>query len=374
MSDQENNKSEAVDKAVEAVTETLETVVNHEYFYNTLESWSYFGALSFIVLAALYITKMIVMTRLHGLVKGGSLDIFELTLKALKEKTHFAVMLVVSVFFGSQVLYLPDSLTNGLSNILLLAILFQFALWVITISDDWIQEYRRKRMEESPASATGMSLVSFLIKIAVWSGAGLLFLDNMGFDITALAAGLGIGGIAIALALQNILGDLFASLTIIFDKPFANGDFLIVGDHMGAVESIGLKTTRLRSLSGEQIVFSNTDLLGSRVRNYGRMYERRVAFKVGITYSATRDQIKKIPKIIQDAIEAEENTRFERSHFAEYGESSLDFESVYYVLAADYNLHMNIKQSVYLKIHEEFEKEGIEFAFPTQTVHVQNAA
>jgi small-conductance mechanosensitive channel len=199
----------------------------------------------------------------------------------------------------------------------------------------------------------------------------LLILDNLGIDITALVAGLGVGGIAVALAVQNILGDLFASLSIVLDKPFAVGDFIIIDDYLGSVEHVGLKTTRLRSLSGEQLVMSNADLLSSRIRNYGRMYERRIVFSLGVTYQTPRDKLKKIPGIIRDAVEAQDQTRFDRSHFKGYGSFSLDFETVYHVLQPDYNLYMDIQQAVNFAIHERFEAEGIEFAYPTQTLFVE---
>jgi small-conductance mechanosensitive channel len=168
-----------------------------------------------------------------------------------------------------------------------------------------------------------------------------------------------------------VLGDLFASLSIVLDKPFEVGDFLIIGELLGTVEYVGLKTTRLRSLSGEQLVFSNSDLLNSRIRNFGRMYERRVVFKIGVTYQTPRDKLMKIPVIIREAIEKQTNTRFDRSHFFEYGNFSLNYESVYYVQGPDYNEYMDIQQAINLTIHEQFEKEGIEFAYPTQTLFLK---
>jgi small-conductance mechanosensitive channel len=180
--------------------------------------------------------------------------------------------------------------------------------------------------------------------------------------------------VAVALSVQNILGDLFASLSIILDKPFVIGDFLIIDDYMGSVEYVGLKTTRVRSLSGEQLIFSNSDLLKSRIRNYGRMFERRVVFSIGVTYDTSREKLRRIPGIIREAIEAEDKTRFDRSHFMNYGDYSLQFETVYYVLSADYNSYMDIQQAIYFAIHEAFEQEGIEFAYPTQTLFVTQAA
>jgi small-conductance mechanosensitive channel len=215
-----------------------------------------------------------------------------------------------------------------------------------------------------------MSAIGFIGKLVVWSVVLLLALDNLGVQITTLVAGLGVGGIAVALAVQNILGDLFASLSIVLDKPFVVGDFLIIDNYLGSVEHVGLKSTRIRSLTGEQLIFSNNDLLRSRLRNYGRMYQRRVAFNIGVVYQTPREALKKIPGILQNAVEGQENVRFDRSHFKEYGDFSLNFETVYYVLVPDYNTYMDIQQAINMKIHEEFEGEGIEFAYPTQTVFV----
>ena len=204
----------------------------------------------------------------------------------------------------------------------------------------------------------------------IWSVIALVALDSLGINVTTVVAGLGIGGVAVALAVQNILGDLFASLSIILDKPFVMGDFLIIDEHMGSVEYIGLKTTRIRSLSGEQLIFSNSDLLKSRIRNYGRMFERRVVFNLGVTYSTPRDKLRRIPEIIRDAINAQEKTRFDRSHFMKYGDYALQFETVYYVKSPDYNIYMDIQQSIYFAIHEAFEREQIDFAYPTQKLLV----
>ena len=204
----------------------------------------------------------------------------------------------------------------------------------------------------------------------MWSIVLLLALDNLSIDVTALVTGLGIGGIAVALAAQNILGDLFASLTIVLDKPFLLKDFLIVNEFLGTVEHIGLKTTRLRSLTGEELVFSNADLLNSRIRNYGRMFERRVVFSLGVVYQTPRDKLAKIPDIIRSAIEAQEKTRFDRAHFKDFGAYALNFEAVYYVLVPDYNVYMDTQQAINFYIHEQLEAEGIEFAYPSQTVYV----
>ena len=228
--------------------------------------------------------------------------------------------------------------------------------------------FQRASEKEGAVDLSRIRPLRSISVFVIWV-AGLLFLlDNLGMDITAVVAGLGIGGIAVALAAQALLGDLFSYFVIVFDRPFEIGDFLIFGDILGSVEKIGIKTTRLRSLSGEQISVSNSDLTSSRVRNYKRMEKRRVVFGIGVVYRTPAEQLRRIPEILREAVEAEELAAFDRAHFARYGDWSLSFEVVYNVLSPDYNLYMDVQQRINLAIFERFEAEGIEFAFPTRTV------
>jgi len=190
-------------------------------------------------------------------------------------------------------------------------------------------------------------------------------------NITGLVAGLGIGGIAVALAVQNILGDLLASLSIVLDKPFVIGDSIVVDSFSGTVEHIGLKTTRIRSISGEQLVFSNNDLLKSRIQNYKRMQERRVVFGFGVTYQTPLEKLPLINRIIREIIAAQPNSRFERVHFKEYGDSALNYEVVYFVMTPEYGIFMDVQETINLEIFRRFQEEGIEFAYPTRTVLIQ---
>jgi small-conductance mechanosensitive channel len=208
----------------------------------------------------------------------------------------------------------------------------------------------------------------------LWAMGLVFLLDNLGFKISAIVAGLGIGGVAVALAAQAVLADLFSYFAIMFDKPFEIDDFIIVGgDFMGTVEHIGIKTTRIRSLGGEQLVFANKDLTDSRVRNYKRMQLRRVVFKLGVTYDTPTEKLKKATAMIRDIITQTPDTRFDRAHFASYGDFNLVIEVVYYVLSADYNKYMDVQQILNLAIKDAFAREKIEFAFPTQTIHMQPA-
>jgi small-conductance mechanosensitive channel len=212
--------------------------------------------------------------------------------------------------------------------------------------------------------------ITVLISLVIWTLGIVFLLDNLGFKISAVITGLGIGGIAVALAAQAILGDLFAYFVIFFDRPFEIGDFITVTDKAGSVEYIGLKTTRLRSLSGEQLVFSNKDLTDSRIHNYKRMMQRRIVFQLGVTYQTTQEKIKEIPGLVKQIIEKQPDISFDRGHFAKYGDFSLIFEFVYYVVSPDYNRYMDIQQAIYFDIYKEFEQRGIEFAYPTQTLFI----
>jgi small-conductance mechanosensitive channel len=246
-----------------------------------------------------------------------------------------------------------------------------FVLRIVTaIVTEFIQSFinQRENGQTKQKQARGLVIV---INVAIWVLGIVFLIDNFGYDVTALVAGLGIGGIAIALAAQTILGDLFSYFVIFFDRPFEVGDFIIVDDKMGEIEYVGVKTTRIKTLSGEQLVCSNTDLTNSRVHNYKRMQKRRVLFKLGVVYQTPHAALKEIPGTIRKIIESKSDVNFDRGHFSGFGASSLDFEFVYYVSGADYNFYMDVQQSIYLDIVEAFEQHKIEFAYPTQTLFVQ---
>jgi small-conductance mechanosensitive channel len=229
-------------------------------------------------------------------------------------------------------------------------------------------------LEKETVDSGSKGAIKHIVLILKIGAAGVLTvvaLDNLGFNIGALVAGLGVTGIIIGLAVQNIVGDLFSSFCIIFDKPFEVGDFIIVGDFMGVVQNIGIKTTRLTSLGGEQLVFSNSDLTGSRIRNYKRMAQRRIVFSFGVEYGTEEEKLKSIPAAVRAIIGDIEDTTCDRAHFQKFGDSSLNFEVVYYVLSADYTKYMDIQERINFEIFSKFHNEGINFAFPTQTLHVK---
>jgi small-conductance mechanosensitive channel len=333
----------------------------------TIRNWLLGLATAIVVVFVLRLLKAFLVGRLSSLAKRTRTE-WDDTLVAALRKTRNLFLVLVALYAGGALFVPVERLRAVLSVAVVLGLIVQGGIWATTGMGFWLESYRKRKMEEDAAAVTTMSALGFIGKLLVWSVVLLLALDNLGVQITTLIAGLGVGGIAVALAVQNILGDLFASLSIVLDKPFVVGDFLIIDDYLGSVEYVGLKTTRIRSLSGEQLIFSNNDLLKSRLRNYGRMYQRRVVFTIGVTYQTPREALKKIPGIIRAAVEGQGNTRFDRSHFKEYGDFSLNFETVYYVLVPDYNAYMDIQQAVNFQIHEEFEREGIEFAYPTQTI------
>ncbi|MBI4613569.1 MAG: mechanosensitive ion channel family protein [Planctomycetes bacterium] len=336
------------------------------------EVWRWLGGLAVlaVTLGFLFALRFLLVRRLLDWARTTATQIDDQVMGVLR-RTHFLFLLAIGVWVGSRVLSLPDEADRWLQTIAIAALLLQGALWGETILGAWIESKVRKKEKDDPGAATSMGFIRWLGKVSIWSVVLLVLLDNVGFDVTGLVAGLGIGGVAVALSLQNILGDLFASLSILLDKPFAVGDFIVVGEYLGSVERIGLKTTRIRSLSGEQIIFSNTDLLGSRIRNYKRMQERRVEFAFGVTYETPHDKLAKIPRIVGEIVGSLGNARFERANFKELGDSALIFDAVYHVGSADYKLYRDTQESINLAMMRRFEEEGIAFAYPTRTLYVR---
>jgi small-conductance mechanosensitive channel len=336
---------------------------------NSVRAWMVALATAVVIQAAFWIVRRLLHARFRRLSEASSSSVHGLVVRMLLDIRYWCV-LAASVFVASQGLALPEWARLGFKALAVVAVALQLLLLSRLIVEYSIQRVMEKtrhpdgRPDPSIASAT--TIIRFISTIVIGSLLVLLALANLGVEITPLITGLGIGGIAVALAAQSILGDLFASLSILFDKPFLVGDFITVGEHMGTVEKIGVKSTLVRSLSGEQIVFRNTDLLGSRVRNYGRLQERRIVFSIGVTYETPADKLRMIPGIIREAIASAGRTRFDRCHFKQFGAYSLDFEAVYFVTIADYSVYMDQQQAINLFILERFGEAGINFAYPTQ--------
>lgn len=336
---------------------------------NTVSNWCIAIGIIIISITAIRIGKLIFLKKIRTWASRTSnpLDDFFVM---LAERTVLPVLYVATIYSGINYL----TFSTKAANILHIAILIISTYLVITAITSTLNYFINNAISvknnegEKNKQARGIII---LLNIVVWVLGIVFLINNLGYDITSVITGLGIGGIAIALAAQTILGDLFNYFVIFFDKPFETGDFIIVDDKMGVVEYIGVKSTRLRTLSGEQLICSNTNLTNARIHNYKRMEKRRVVFSIKLTYNTHTDKIKTIPGEIKQIIEAQQYTQFDRAHFSGFGDYSLNFEAVYYILSADYNLYMEIQQNIYLSMLMTFRREGIDFAYPTQTLLFQ---
>ncbi|MFT4173292.1 MAG: mechanosensitive ion channel family protein [Rhodocyclaceae bacterium] len=295
---------------------------------------------------------------------------------AVVAATHGVFLFVVSLLVGIRTLDMPDRADVFIERTMVLVLLLQVGRWGGRAIGTWLgHRLSRPGQAQDGRLVTNLGVVAFGMRMLLWVVLVLMILDNLGVNITALVASLGIGGVAVALAVQNILGDLFASLSIALDKPFVVGDFIIVDDMMGSVKHVGLKTTRIQSLSGEELIFSNNDLLKSRIRNYKSMQQRRVVFSFNVAFSTPADKLRRINDIVRQAIGSHgDRVRLDRTHFQAIGASGLAYEVVYFVMSGDYNQYMDIQQDINLSIIERFGADGIEFSFPTQTLHIASVA
>ena len=333
----------------------------------------YIIALLTLALSLLFVKVVIrfFIRRLKKLAERTTATFDDFLIKIL-EKIGLPALYISCFYVSAKTLKLPSG-AGTLINALEMIIITFFAARIVVMLAGWgINIYLAKKQQD-PTVVRSLDGMLWTVKILIWVLAVVILLDNLGYKVSTIIAGLGIGGIAVAIAAQALLKDFFSYFSIVFDHPFKIGDFIIIGDFMGTVEYIGIKTTRIRSLSGEQVVFSNTDLTDSRVRNYRLMEKRRVLFRIGVTYQASLHQLKEIPKIIEQIIKSTKDAAFDRAHFFSYGDFSLIFEAVYFVLSPDYNKYMDIQQEINFAIREEFEKQGIEFAYPTQTLYLQKA-
>jgi len=345
------------------ISEELRELGQTAYYGNTLAAWVK-AALTFTLwFTVLPLARGFIARRVRRRMADHPVE-FLVSMQALLDATTRIFMFAVATYLAMRWLRIPPQADRYLDTAILVVVWWQVALW-LTAAVRHAIDTRRAHSLAGAEGAASLNILRFVGVLLVWVIAFLMLLTNLGVQIGPLIAGLGVGGIAIALAVQNVLGDLFASLSIALDKPFRVGDFLVIGEEKGTVEQIGIKSTRLRSLSGEQIVMSNGDLLKSRVRNYGLLYERRASFSIGIVYETPRETVREVPALIEAAIRAQPKTRFDRAHFASFGDSALLFEAVYYVLDAQYNTFMNIQQAINLQLMDDFAARGIEFAYPT---------
>ncbi|HEU4566020.1 MAG TPA: mechanosensitive ion channel family protein [Gemmatimonadaceae bacterium] len=339
---------------------------------NSISRWLTALGTLLVVFGIVYLLRSVVIRRLSAVAQRTDTIADDIVVEVLR-RTRYLLYLWLALVVALRMLAFPAGVGALLGNIAAVALAVQMGLWVSWAIDFWMQRYTAQRAGDG-ASVTTVRALTVAARAFVWLLLFLLVLENVGFDVTTLIAGLGITGIAVALAVQNILGDLFGAVSIVVDKPFVLGDFIAVDQYLGTVERIGMKTTRLRSLSGEQIIFSNADLLKSRIRNYKRMYERRVEYNFGVSYDTTPEQVERIPVILREAVQAQRDTRFDRSHVNAFVDSALNVQTVYYVTTADYNRYMDIQQAINLTVMRRFREEGISFAFPMRRVIVSDGA
>jgi len=339
-------------------------------YHNPLEDWLIGIGLAVLFFICVLAAKRIIHKKL-GAFAATTVTIWDDLLTELIFRLKIPFFFTLAVYIGSVELSLPDAARAILGHVVAIVTLIQVAILSSHAVSFWVGRFRKQKLESNAGAVTTLTSVGFVLRMMIWVILLLIGLDNLGINITTLIAGLGISGIAVALAIQNILGDLFASFSIVLDKPFVIGDFIIIDDYMGTVEHVGLKTTRIRSLSGEQLIFSNADLLKSRIRNYKRMYERRVVFSIGVVYQTPHDKISQIPEMIRRAVENNSPVRFDRAHFKAFGDYALLFEVVYWIQNPDYTVYMDIQQAINLDILKQFSEAGIDFAYPTQTLMMQ---
>ena len=343
-------------------------------YQNSIRQWAIAFAVALVVFFALLLVRYLLVGRLGATAKRTSTELDDILVE-LVARTRPYFLAAAAIVVGSRFLVLPPTTDRYFDAVFALVLLVQCGLWGGGAVDLWIHRRAGFRASHADvASVTTMRALGIAAKLVLWTIIFITALDKFGVNVTTLVTGLGIGGVAIALAVQNVLGDLFAALSIVFDKPFDVGDAIAVDQMAGTVERIGLKTTRIRSLSGEQIIISNSELLKTRIRNYKRQLDRRVVFTTDVTYDTRPDVMSRIPGMIREVITAQNPVRFDRSHFTQYTDSALRIETVYYVLDADYTRYLDIQQTINLELLRRFTAEKIEFAFPTRTIVVEPEA
>ena len=290
-----------------------------------------------------------------------------LALSAIAGNTS-QLFVLIAAFFVAMVFsgLASPTVKDWLWNLLIAAFYIQLGIWANAAMADYFKRKRTRKEMQDPSTVTGYGVMMVFFRVGIWITVVVSLLAYFQYPVAGLLGALGVGSVAVGFALQNILGDVFSSMAIILDKPFRVGDFVKAGDTLGVIEYTGVKTTRIRSLSGEQVVLSNSDILSSRIHNYKQFQERRIAFRIGVVYQTPRALLERIPEMLRESVEEQSHTRFDRAHFAEYGDFALLFEVVYYVLSPDYGIYMDIQQGINLEIHRRFEEAGIDFAYPTQ--------
>lgn len=349
-------------------------MLDEVYLGNSVRAYLTAAGAALAVLLLVKIATYVLVKRLSLLAQRTTTSIDDTVIRILGA-TRFFLSAVVAVYVGAQFLAIRPDVAGWLRLAAVLAFLLQTGLWLSAAVTATAARMREKKIARGDTAGLGIiAMMGLFGRVVVWVVIVLLALDNLGVNITAAVAGLGIGGIAVALAAQNILGDIFASVSIMLDQPFVIGDTIQLGDMTGTVEHIGVKNTRVRSVNGEQLVFANGDLLSSRLRNYQRMAERRVLLVLQVTYQTPVATLERVPAVVRQIVEEEEQARFDRAHLKAFGASSIDFEIVYWIKTPDYAVFMDTQQRINLEVLRQFERIGAGFAYPTQTLYVEKVA
>jgi small-conductance mechanosensitive channel len=335
-------------------------------FGNPLADWIRAGIVALAVWSVLWILRRLVASRYRRFATENQPTPIRL-LAYLVGNTRQMLFLGFALIAADECVTLPPKLQHVVTNAALILILLQIGIWAGRALKFYLELKERERGADRNFAGS-LDIINFVARLLIWSLLCLVALDNLGVNITALLAGLGVGGVAVALALQNILGDLFASLSIALDKPFAVGDNLTIDSFVGVVEHIGIKTTRLRSETGEQIILSNADLIKSRVRNFGRAAEQRALATIRVRYDTPSEKIQDIPKLLERIVREQPNARFERCHLKTLGEYDLQFELSYFVREPKLHPLLDLQQAVNFRIIEEFRQREIAFAYPTRRI------
>ena len=350
--------------------QALLDAMDSQFLGNTVREYLTSAGVFVGVLLVLPIARAIILRRLKAFSERTANDLDDLLHDLLRRVVGPVVYLFTALYFGTLFLTLPESLGLLVQSLLVIVLAIKVAQVLQRLAAYGIRKWTEQTAKEDPTSAAMLKNVTWVVQLMIWAATVLFIFDNLGINITAFVASLGIGGVAVALAAQSVLGDAFSSFAIFMDKPFQVGDFIIVGDLLGTVEQVGFKTTRIRSLGGEQLIFSNSDLTSSRIKNYKRMKERRIVFSLGVVYHTPVEKVKAISPMIKRVVDEHEYARFDRAHFKSFGDFALIYEVVFYVLRPDYNTYMDVQQSINVRLIEEFQKAGIEFAYPTQQLYV----
>lgn len=337
--------------------------LHYQFLNNTVINWLVAVVAFVVILSVLLFLRNKALNVITARAQGTASHLDNVFVEVMSQ-TRLYAMLALAIYMASLILVLPDNTTTFIRTTLVILLLLQVAVWGNGLVSTLVSREVRRRVDANDQSSTTVNLLGFFARVGLWSVILLLVLDNLpNVNVNTLIASLGISGIAVAFALQQILGDIFSSVSIALDKPFVIGDSIYLDEKIqGTVEKIGLKSTRLRSLSGEQIIISNSDLLNSRIKNYKRMNDRRVEFRLRVDSHAPVETLMRVPALVQEVIMAQDHVRFDRAHFTQIGSYSYDFDIVYTILSPDYQLYKDIQQNINLAVLNRFELEGIPLA------------